>query len=82
MELSYNLYFLSKFHYSSRDVKADIAKYRDVAPHNMTDNALAQLIAKYNSDHTAISSALQDLWQGKHKEMWNYLLIMDCRKCL
>lgn len=52
---------------SSRAIRvsaADIRKYRDVAPLDLSDEALGQLIKKHNLDELAISSALQDLWQS------------------
>ena len=48
--------------YSSRPV--DIKKYRGVAPVDMSDEDLAQLIRKHNNDHGAISTALEALWQS------------------
>jgi len=45
--------------------RADIKKYRDVAPLDMSDEALLQLIQKHNCDHSAISAALEELWQSK-----------------
>lgn len=71
--------------YSAGGIKvsaADIKKYRDVAPLDMSDEALAQLIKKHNLDDTAINAALQELWQSTLLEFCAYRILNNTSKLI